>query len=201
NIGIEPNLGAGDNWSVSLFGQGVFIQAFGGTPVGFFDGGVPYFPGDMALGLTTISWDVAGLQIGSTGYDFSQFDLFPDEPDIPSVTFPTNGKDVTVRVPFVPFLGGTINPGGPSNTTCPSSGCDFAFVGKPGTLSFSFTFDPESFGGAYFASSASFSVPEPGTLPLMLIGIGAVGWMGFTSASRARRSGDGLRGRGSLAVK
>jgi len=167
NIGIEPNLGAGDNWSVSLFGQGVFIQAIGGTPLGFFDG--PYFPGDMALGPTTIFWDVAGLQIGSTGYDFSQFDLFPDdEPDFPFVTFPTNGKDVTVRVPFVPFLFGTII------SDCPSSGCDFAFVGKPGTLSFSFTFDPESFGGAYFASSASFSVPEPGTLGLMAAGLAGI---------------------------
>jgi hypothetical protein len=176
SVGIGPNQGFGDNVAVRLFGQGVSIFAEGGTPLGFFDCCDPYFPGDQALGPTTIFWDTAGLQIGSTGYDFDQFDLFPtDLAPFPSITFPTNGKDFTVTVPGWAWeLDGTIIP----PTDCPSSGCNFSFLSKPGNLSFSFSF----FDGAYFAGPASFTVPEPGTLALLVIGIGAVGWRKFRSS-------------------
>jgi len=176
NVAIGANGGAGDNVFVQLFGQGVFIGAMGGTPPGFFDV-QPYFPGDSALGPTMVFWDSAGLQIGSTGYNFDQFDLFPTSIDIPSITFPTNGKDFTVRVPFFVWeLDGTILQGGNDNTTCPSSGCDFSFVSRPGTLSFSFTFVPDVLNGAgaYFPGPASFSTPEPGTLGLMVAGLAGI---------------------------
>src|SRR5262245_6864066 len=59
NFGIEPNFGSGDNWAVKLFGQGVSIFAEGGTPYPWFNGDVPYFPGEQGLGPTTIFWDTA----------------------------------------------------------------------------------------------------------------------------------------------
>jgi hypothetical protein len=171
NVLIGANVGAGDNVLVNLSGQGVSIFAIGGTPRGFFDCCDPYFPGDHALGPTTIFWDTAGLQIGSTGYDFDQFDLSFTDLEAPMITFPTNGKDFTVSFPWTWELDGTI--GANSNTTCPSSGCNFSFVSEPGTLSFSFTFDPH-FGGVYFAGPASFSTPEPGTLGLMAAGLAGI---------------------------
>jgi hypothetical protein len=167
NVLIGPNEGVGDNVGVTLSGRGVSISALGGTPTFYFDSGQPYFPGDPGLGPTTIFWDTAGLRIGSKVYDFDQFDLDPTFLDVPFITFPTNGKDFSVSFPWTWALSGTIN------TNCPSSGCGFFFVGKRGKLRFSFIF----FDGAYFASSASFTtVPEPGSLALMAIGIGVVGW-------------------------
>jgi len=181
NVGIVPNFGIGDNVAVYLFGPGVSAFAEGGTPHGWFDLGQPYFPGDSGLGPMTIFWDTASLQIGSTGYDFDQFDLFPTDFDqMPSITFPTNGKDFTVTFPIQAWeLDGTIL------TDCPSTGCNFGFAGKLGKLSLSYVFSD----GAYFAQSASFSAPEPGTLPLMLIGIGAVCWRKFRSVRLARSKG------------
>lgn len=178
-VDIGANNGIGDNVGVHLFGQGVSIFAEGGTPQGFFDCCDPYFPGDTALGPTTVFWDAGALQIGSTYYDFDLFDLTPTElSPFPSVTFPTNGKDFTVTVPWTWELDGTIvSPG-----QCPSSGCNFSFASKPGILSFSFVFTD----GFYVAGPASFTTPEPGTLPLILIGIGALGWMRFRAASLGR---------------
>jgi hypothetical protein len=179
NVELGPNYGAGDNVGVTLSGQGVSISAFGGTPAFWFDGGTPYFPGqDTALGQTTIFWDAAFLQIGAIGYDFDQFDLAPTDLDVPYVTFPTNGKDFTVSVPWAWALDGTII------TNCPNSGCGFLLVGNPGKLSFSFIYEPTY--GVYFANSASFStVPEPATFTFMAIGIAAVGWRRFRPAGRS----------------
>jgi len=176
DVEIDPNVGSGDNVFVHLFGQGVSIFSLGGTPPGFFDCCDFHFPGDSALGPTTIMWDEAGLQIGSTGYGFDQFDLGFTDLEAPFITFPTNGKkDITVSFPWTWELDGTINEGGPSNTTCPSSGCNFSFVSKPGILSFSFTFfDDPVFGGVYVAGPASFSTPEPGTLGLMTAGLAGI---------------------------
>jgi hypothetical protein len=170
NVDIVPNL-EGDNVGVTLFGQGVSITVFGGTPAGWFDapgGPTHYFPGDSGLGPTTITWDGGQLQIGSTLYDFDQFEIGSGGVlDVPSITFPTNGKDFTVTVaPFVWELAGTID------TNCPSSGCNFDFLSKPGELSFSFFFGAPSH--EYFASSASFSTPEPGTLGLMAAGLAGI---------------------------
>jgi len=171
SVDIGANCGAGDNVLVQLFGQGVSSGANGGTPRGFFDCD-PYFPGDSALGPTTVFWDSGQVQIGSTLYDFNsgQMDLFPtDIFDVPTITLPTNGKDFTVTIPhFFWELDGTIL------QDCPSSGCDFSFVSKPGTLSFSFTFDVLN--GVYFAGPASFSTstPEPGTFGLMAAGLAGI---------------------------
>src|SRR5262249_58768466 len=185
DVEIDPNVGAGDNVFVQLFGQGVSIVALGGTPSPFFDGDRFYFPGDTALGSTTVEWDEAGLQIGSTGYDFDQFDLSFTDLEAPGITFPTNGKkDITVSFPWTWELDGTILEGGNSNTTCPSSGCNFLFVSKPGILSFTFTFfDDPVFGGVYLAGPTSFRTPEPGTLGLM-----AAGFAGLAVLGRRRRA-------------
>jgi PEP-CTERM motif len=170
NVLIGPNEGAGDNVGVILSGQGVGISALGGTPTFWFDSGQQYFPGEQGLGPTTIFWDTASLNIGSTGYGFDQFDLDPTFLDVPGITFPTNGKNFTVTLPWAWALSGTII------SNCPKSGCGFLLVGKPGKLNFSFFFAD----GVYYASSASFTtVPEPGTFALMVIGIGVVGWRSF----------------------
>jgi hypothetical protein len=97
--------------------------------------------------------------------------------NVPYITFPTNGKNFTFSFPWTPELDGTIN------TNCPSSGCNFIFVGTPGTLSFSYFYDPSV--GAYFAGPASFATPEPGTLTLLAIGIGALGWRKFRPLRKA----------------
>ena len=175
-VGIGPNQGAGDNVFVSLSGQGVFAAAMGGTPLGWFDTGLPgYLPGDSGLGPTAVSVDNASLQIGSTGYDFNagDFDISLGL-NVPFITFPTNGRDFTVTFPWIPELDGTIN------TNCPSSGCNFIFVGTQGTLSFTFFYD--KFNGVYFAGPASFATPEPGTLGLM-----AAGFAGLAALGRRRR--------------
>ncbi len=170
NVRIGPNQGAGDNVGVTLSGQGVSIFALGGTPTYWFDSDQLYFPGDQGLGETTIFWDTAFLKIGSTGYEFDQFDLNPTFLDVPRITFPTNGKNFTVTVPWAWALSGTII------SNCPKSGCGFLLAGKPGKLNFSFVFAD----GVYYASSASFTtVPEPGTFALMAVGIGVVGWRRF----------------------
>jgi hypothetical protein len=178
NVLMGPNYGAGDNVGVTLSGQGVSISAIGGTPAFWFDGDIAYFPGQDGLGPTTIFWDTAFLQIGAIGYDFGQFDLAPTDLYVPSITFPTNGKDFTVSVPWAWALYGTIY------TNCPSSGCGFLLAGNPGKLSFSFFYEPTD--GVYFANSASFStVPEPATFTFMAIGIAAVGWRRFRPAGRS----------------
>jgi hypothetical protein len=175
NVSMGPNEGAGDNVGVLLSGKGVGIFALGGTPTGWFDFPQQYFPGDQGLGPTTIFWDTASLQIGSTLYDFDQFDLAPTFLNVPGITFPSNGKDFTVTTPWAWDLSGTIN------TNCPSSGCNFEFVSKPGKLSFSYAYSD----GAYYARSASFTTtPEPCTLSLIAIGIGAVGWRKLGSISQ-----------------
>jgi len=172
---IGPNEGIGDNVGVTLSGQGVSISAFGGTPTFWFDSGQPYFPGEQGLGPTTIFWDGGFLQIGSTSYGFDQFDLNPTFLNVPGITFPTNGKNFTVTVPWEWDLSGTII------TNCPSSGCGFLLSSKPGKLSFSFVYYPTT--GVYFAGSAKFStVPEPATFAFMAIGIVAVGWRRFRPA-------------------
>lgn len=170
NVGIGPNQGAGDNVGVTLSGQGVFISALGGTPTFWFDSGQPYLPGEQGLGPTTIFWDSGFLGIGSNSYEFDQFDLDPTILNVPLITFPTNGKDFTVTVPWGWALSGTIN------SNCPSSGCGFLLAGKPGKLKFSFVFVD----GVYFASSASFTTtPEPSTFVLMLVGAAVLGWRRF----------------------
>jgi hypothetical protein len=171
NVQMGPNSAGGDNVGVTLSGQGVFIFAIGGTPASWLDGGA-YYPGWEGLAPTTIWWDTAGLQIGAMGYDLGQFELAPTDLDVPFITFPTNGKNFTVSVPWAWALSGAIN------TNCPSSGCGFLLASNPGKLSFSFVYEPTY--GVYFANSVSFStVPEPATFTFMAIGIAAVGWRRF----------------------
>ena len=172
---IGPNDGIGDNVGVTLFGQGLFITALGGTPRYWFDSGQQYFPGQEGLGPTTIFWDGGFLQIGSASYGLGDFSLDPTFLDAPTITFPTNGKDFTVTFPWAWDLSGIIL------KNCPSSGCGFLLSSKPGKLSFSFFYEPTF--GVYFANSAKFStVPEPATFAFIAIGIAAVGWLRFRPA-------------------
>ena len=160
---MDANYGFGDNVGVTLSGQGVGIFALGGTPTFWFDGGSPYLPGEGGLGPTTIFWDTAFLQIGSTGYDVQ---LDPGFLNAPGITFPTNGRDFSVSFVWTPDLSGTII------SNCPSSGCGFLLAGKTGNVKLSFFY----LDGAYWAKGASFTlVPEPSTFVLIAIGIGAVG--------------------------
>jgi hypothetical protein len=184
--GIGPYNGVNFNVRVQLVGGEPFsprfneIDAFGHTPTGWF-GPDLYLPGESVLGPTTVSWDAPlSLTIGSNFYNSTSFDVFPTAVDVPFITLPATGNDFEVfhiTVPkFVWELDGTIP------TNCPSSGCNFEFRGFPGTLRFEFTFSH----GFWYASGGAFNVPEPGTLALLVIGIGAVGWRKFRSASRAR---------------
>jgi hypothetical protein len=173
NVSMGPNSGEGDNVGVLLSGQGVSIFALGGTPTGWFDDDIFYRPGTSGwLGPATIFWDSGALQIGSQLYSFYQFDLGSITINFPFVTFPSNGKDFSVSIPFVWEFDGTIL------GNCPTSGCGFELVSKPGTLTLSFVYNADT--NAYFASGASFTtVPEPGTIEFMAIGIAAMAWLRF----------------------
>jgi PEP-CTERM motif len=162
---IDPNSGAGDNVAVTLSGQGVVISLAGGIPFDYYNFDEPIQPGSSVLGPTTIFWDFGFLKIGSQGYDFdNQFDAAPVFLDIPSFTLPTNGKDFSVTVPWVWELSGIIV------DNCPSAGCVFDLVGKPGKITFTFFY----LDGNYFGGPSSFTtVPEPGTLSLLGLGIAA----------------------------
>jgi hypothetical protein len=177
---ISPNFsayGIPDNVSLNFTGPGVTFDALGNTPPGWFDYGAKH-PGDSDLGPTTITWDGANLQIGSTDYASDQFKLNPTPLDVPRITLPpasTNGYIFSVTVPWTWKIDGTIN------TNCPSSGCDFMLVSAPVTLGFSYLFG----GGIYVPRSEAFSTPEPGTLGLMAAGFVGLAVLGLRRRSRA----------------
>jgi len=168
---IGSNQGAGDNVGVTLSGQGVGTFAMGGTPTFWFDCCEQiYFPGQQGLGPTSIFWDTASMQIGSTGYDFDHFDLDPGFIDAPYIRFPTNGKDFNVIFPWTPSLSGIIL------SNCPTTGCGFDFEGKTGNVKLTFIY----FDGAYYPGGSSFTtVPEPSTLMLLATGIAVAAFRKF----------------------
>jgi PEP-CTERM motif-containing protein len=159
--------------------QQVSVLVQGVTPAGWF-GPQPSFPGDSVLGPTTITWDDnLGLAIGSKFYDPGQFEVFPTVLDLPFFTLPAKGNFPFTDAIFPNFV---LELDGKTLTNCPSTGCNFAFRSLPGTLDFEWLYQD----GAWHAASATLSVPEPGTLTLLVIGIGAVGWRKLRSASLAR---------------
>ena len=178
NFNIFPNDGSGGNIGGSISGPGVDLLAGGGTPFSWFNSSQGVDPGSTGGG-TIVFWDGAVGQLGSQVYNnfgnggglpYLQLDI--STLNAGSFTFPTNGQDFTIKVPAsLGTITGTIVS---DCNSCPT----FSLTTLPGTLTLSFFYSPSS--GQYFGSSGSFTstaittVPEPGTLGLVLIGMVAV---------------------------
>src|SRR4029077_16126980 len=101
--------------------------------------------------------------LGSQTYLDGDIALNPSTLNAGSFTFPTNGQDFTISVPAsLDIITGTIL------ATC-STVCEtFSLTTNPGTLTLSFFYSPVD--GMYYGTSGSFTstatttVPEPGTL-------------------------------------
>jgi len=146
-----------------------------------------FSPGESVLGPGTITWDNNFfLAIGSNFYGAGlpgTFSVFPTTLDLPFITLPpppTTGGTVfeaTLFPRFVFELDGTILTG-----PCFGS-CNFKFRSARGELTFNWHYQD----GAWHALGLRLnSLPEPGTLPLLVIGFGALGWRKFRAASLAR---------------
>jgi len=148
-----------------------------------------FSPGESVLGPGTITWDnPIFLAIGSNLYGAGEpgkFSMFPTALDLPFITLPpaptgSGPQDYfkpTLFPRFVFELDGTILTG-----PCFGS-CNFKFRSARGELTFNWHYQD----GAWHALGLRLnSLPEPGTLPLLVLGIGALGWMRTRSASRAR---------------
>jgi hypothetical protein len=167
---IRPNDGTGDNLGGFITGSNVNLEVGGGTPVFWFSGIDEYAPGSPGGGFVNIFFDDASGTIGKHTYDESS--LTPREADFNAAgfTFPTDGRTTfTVSVPGV--IGVIVLTG------CDDKGCiTYNAYTNPGTLTMSFTL----FDGFYVANSASFVstavAPEPSTLGLLVIGLGALPW-------------------------
>lgn len=177
NFQIFPNDGSGGNMGGYISGPGVNLAAGGGTPFSWFNGSQGVAPGSTGGG-TIIFWDGAVGQIGSQHYNnFGNFNLPYIQLDAStlnagSFTFPTNGQDFTISVPAsLGVITGTIVS---DCNVCPT----FSLATLPGTLTLSFYYS--TYWGQYFGASGSFTsaaittVPEPGTLGLMAMGIVAI---------------------------
>jgi hypothetical protein len=180
NFNILPNDGSGSNMGGYITGPGVNLAAGGGTPFSWFNSIVGIAPGSSWGGGTVLFWDGAAGQLGSQVYNtfgnggglpYIQLDISTFNTG--GFTFPTNGQDLfTIKVPAsLGVITGTIVS---DCNSCPT----FSLTTLPGTLTLSFFYS--SFWGQYFGGSGSFTstplttVPEPGSLGLMLIGVAAV---------------------------
>ena len=180
NFNILPNDGSGSNMGGYITGPGVNLAAGGGTPFDWFNSLVGIAPGSAWGGGTVLYWDGAAGQLGSQFYSiygnggglpYLQLDIASFNTG--GFTFPTNGQDLfTVTVPAsLGVITGTIVS---DCNSCPT----FSLTTLPGTMTLSFFYS--SFWGQYFGGSGSFTstaittVPEPGTLGLVLIGVAAV---------------------------
>src|SRR5580658_1979706 len=169
NFSISANDGLGDNLGGQIFGPGVNLFAAGGTATGWFDsGGITYAPGSTGGGNTTIFFDAAYGKIGSLTYQYDNSNIYAASFSTGSFTFPTNGQNFTgTQAAYLGPVSGVICP-----TTCDS----FTLQTRPGTLTLTFLYSP--YNQSYYAASGSFTavaaVPEPSTLGLTGIGIGAL---------------------------
>jgi len=172
NFNIQANNGSGGNLGGLISGQGVNFLAGGGTPFSWFNSSQGVAPGSSGGG-SIIFWEDALGTLGSQTYQDGDISLIPSYLNAGSFTFPTNGQDFTISVPAsLDIITGTIL------ATC-STVCEtFTLTTNPGTLTLSFYYSPLD--GLYYGSSGSFTsaasttVPEPGTLGLMGMGIVAV---------------------------
>ena len=172
NFVIQPNNGSGGNLGGSISGPGVNFFAGGGSPFSWFNNSQGVAPGSTGGG-TLIFWEDAYGTLGSQTYLDGDIALNPSNLNAGSFTFPTNGQDFTISVPAsLDIITGTIL------TTC-NTGCQtFSLTTNPWTLTLSFFYSPVD--GMYYGSSGSFTsaavatVPEPGTLGLMVMGVVAI---------------------------
>jgi hypothetical protein len=172
NIIIQPNDGSGGNLGGSISGQGVNFFAGGGTPFSWFNSSQGVAPGSTGGG-TVIFWEDAYGTLGSQTYLDGDIALNLSFLNANAFTFPTNGQNFTISVPAsLDIITGTIL------ATC-NTGCQtFSLTINPGTLTLSFFYSPVD--GMYYGTSGSFTsaatttVPEPGTLGLMGIGVMAL---------------------------
>lgn len=158
-IFLTPNDGTGDNFAFLQRGGGVVIGIDGGTPVDFYNF-AGYAPGSTFGGETDVFFSGGFAQVGGKSYDIDFGG--PGTLFLSSITFPTNGKDFTVRV-GLHFSALVIIPD--TGQTFDGSG------GALGKMSFQFN----AFDGLYYPDSSGFTTitPEPGTLGLM--GTGLIG--------------------------
>jgi hypothetical protein len=163
---IYPNYGFGDNMGGAIFGTNVNLNVFGGTASGWFDGGIPYeyLPGSVGGGEVTIYFDYAAGSLG--GQNYGNISIQSANFYSPTFTFPTNNQWFKVSLPAT--LGLVVVEGCTNGGVCTT----YNLSSVQGTLVLTFNY----FQGAYYANSGYFStttVPEPGTLGLMAIGITA----------------------------
>ena len=175
NFNIQPNNGSGGNLGGLISGPGVNFFAGGGSPFSWFNNSQGVAPGSSGGG-TIIFWEDALGTLGSQTYLDGDIALDSSTLNAGSFTFPTNGQDFTISVPAsLGIIAGTIL------TNC-NPGCQtFSLSTNPGTLTLSFFYSPVD--GMYYGTSGSFTsaavttVPEPGTLGLVSMGLGAVTWV------------------------
>jgi hypothetical protein len=111
--------------------------------------------------------------LGSQTYFDGDIALDPSTLNADSFTFPTNGLDFTISVPAsLDIITGTIL------ATCSNVCQTVSLTTTAGTLTLSFSYSAPD--GMYHGTSGSFTsaavatVPEPGTLGLMVMGVVAV---------------------------
>lgn len=166
-LGIGANYGFGDNVFGALFGTNVGLSVAGGTATGWFDGGFPgeYLPGSSGGGDVTIYFDSAYGGLG--GHNYGNISIESANLYSSSFTFPTNDKDGQNFIISEPATLGLVVVEGCTNAGVCTT---YNLTTKPGRLVLSFTY----YGGMFNPNSGYFTtVPEPGTLGLMAIGISA----------------------------
>ncbi len=166
-LGIQPNYGFGDNTGGTIFGTNVNLTVGGGTATGWFDGGIPYeyLPGSVGGGDTTIYFDYVSGSLG--GHNYGNISIESANFYSPTFTFPSNPQDGQNFIISEPATLGLVVVEGCNNAGVCTT---YNLTSKPGRLVLSFTY----YGGMFNPNSGYFTtVPEPGTLGLMAIGISA----------------------------
>jgi hypothetical protein len=169
NFTIFPNEGLGDNLGGQMWGPGITLGAEGGTEYYWFNCCSPpgYAPGSSGGGGVEIFLDYIVAKIGSQSYGPNDIALGLSL-NTSSFIFPTDGENFAITLPA------SIEGTGTLLSTCLSNPCPtFTVATKRGKLTLSFDYA----NGFYYGNSGSFTTtPEPATLGLVGIGIGAVVW-------------------------
>lgn len=156
-INFIPNDGSGDNFGARLTLNGMGFIIGGGTAPDYFST-QGYAPGSNLGGGTTLFVGGGWVKIKGTYYELTPVSL--GSLFMSSFTLPTNGKNVTIPV-SISFS---------ATMMVIDTGQVFDVSGgAAGKIKFSF------FNGLYYPDSAGFTtVPEPGTLALVITGLAGV---------------------------